>query len=173
MSHKPKKSLTRVRNAVAAVGLVTTAAVVGSIATDPESAWFRKLDKPDWQPPNEVFPLVWTSLYAGIAITATLTQNELQRRGEIGRLAGFRKALTVNLALNGLWSWLFFRSRRLDAATAGAAALAASSVGLARRAGGVRAGYGLQLAPYAAWTSFATVLAGELWRRNGDRSDHG
>lgn len=169
MNRKPDTSVTKVRNALCAAGLVTAAAVAGSIATDPDSAWYSKLDKPDWQPPREAFPLVWTSLYAGIAVTATLVQNELQRRHDTERLTGFRAALVSNLALNGLWSWLFFRSHRLDAATIGAAALAASSVDLARRAGRVRPGYCRQLIPYAAWTSFATVLAGELWRRNPDQ----
>ncbi len=164
--HQSPTTPTKVRNALCAAGLVTTAAVAGSVATDADGAWYRKLDKPEWQPPKAAFPVVWTSLYAGIAITATLVQNELQRRGETGRTASFRKALAANLALNGLWSWLFFRSHHLGAATAGAAALAASSVDLARRAGRVRPRYGRQLAPYAAWTSFATVLAGELWRRN-------
>lgn len=164
-----EQQVTKLRNALCAGGLVAATAVAGSMATEPDSGWYRKLDKPDWQPPSAAFPIVWTSLYAGIAITATLVQNELQRRQDPRQLAGFRRALVANLALNGLWSWLFFRSRRLDAATVGAAALAASSAGLARRAGRVKPGHGRQLVPYAAWTAFATVLAGELWRRNGER----
>lgn len=162
-----EQQMRKVRNALCAGGLVAATAVAGSLATEPESGWYRKLDKPDWQPPNAAFPIVWTSLYAGMAITATLVQNELQLRKDAEQLTGFRRALVTNLALNGLWSWLFFRSRRLDAATVGAAVLAASSADLARRAGRVKPRYGRQLVPYAAWTSFATVLAGELWRRNG------
>lgn len=169
--HNPTApAVSRVRNALLAGGLVTAAAVGGSLATDPESAWYRALDKPDWQPPKQAFPIAWTSLYAGIAITATLVQNELQRRGDTEQLAGFRRAMVTNLALNGAWSWLFFRSHHLAAATAGAAALAASSARLARRAGRARGRYGASLLPYAAWTAFATALAGEIWRRNQSQS---
>ncbi len=164
-----KQQVRKLRNALYAGGLVAAAAAAGSLATDPDSGWYRKLDKPDWQPPKAAFPVVWTGLYAGIAVTATLVQNQLRLRKDPERLAGFRSALVTNLALNGLWSWLFFRSHRLDAATVGAAALAVSSADLARRAGQVEPRYGRQLVPYAAWTGFATVLAGELWRRNGDQ----
>ncbi len=158
------------RNAAFATGLVAAAAVGGSVATDPDGQWYARLKKPDWQPPSSAFPVVWTSLYAGIAITSTLVLNELERRGEAEAAADYRRKLAVNLTLNGLWSWLFFRSHNLGAATAGAAALAASSSGLAKAGGRVRGRYGLSLLPYAAWTSFATVLAGTIWSLNRRRA---
>ncbi|HIW28746.1 MAG TPA: tryptophan-rich sensory protein, partial [Candidatus Luteococcus avicola] len=71
----------------------------------------------------------------------------------------------VNLVLNGGWSWVFWQARQLGAATGVAAALAASSADLVRRVG-KRRERGVILAPYAAWTAFATVLTAELWRRN-------
>ncbi|MGY2085547.1 tryptophan-rich sensory protein [Blastococcus sp. SYSU DS0539] len=43
------------------------AAVVGALATDPGSRWFRSLDKPSWYPPPQAFGIVWTGLYAGLA----------------------------------------------------------------------------------------------------------
>ena len=73
-----------------------------------------------------------------------------------------------NQALNGAWSWVFFRKHDLPLSALGAAILAASSIGLARRAGRVDPKYGALLAPYALWTSFATVLATEVWRRNSE-----
>lgn len=159
------------RNAAVATGLVAAAAVGGSVATDPDGQWYAGLSKPAWQPPSSAFPVVWTTLYAGIAVTSTLVLNELQRRGDTAATSAYRRKLAVNLTLNGLWSWLFFRSHRLDAATVGAAALAASSAQLARRAGRVRGRYGVALAPYAAWTAFATVLAGTIWSRNRSHTD--
>ena len=53
------------------VGVLTAAtAVSGSIATDPKSAWYTALDKPAWQPPGAVFPIVWTALYASIGVAS-------------------------------------------------------------------------------------------------------
>lgn len=40
-------------------GAMTTAtAVSGSIATDTKTLWYKSLDKPKWQPPGWIFPIV-------------------------------------------------------------------------------------------------------------------
>lgn len=156
-------------NALFAGSLVSAAAVVGSLATEPDGEWYRTLNKPTWQPPSIAFPVVWSSLYTDIAVTSTAVLNELERRGETEQAAAYRKALATNLALNSFWSWLFFRWHHLGASTLGAGVLAASSIGLAKRAGAVRPGFGVALGAYAAWTGFATVLAGTVWWLNRER----
>lgn len=158
----------RLRNLAFSGAMVVAAAAAGSVATEPSGEWYRRLDKPSWQPPGVAFPIVWTSLFAGIAATSTVALNELERRGDVEQAAQYRRALTTNLALNSLWSWLFFRWHYLGAAAVGAGVLAADSIQLARRAGRVRPQYGRLLAPYAVWTSFATVLATAVWWRNRD-----
>ena len=159
----------RLRNAALAGTMVATAAVAGSIASQPDDDWYRSLDKPSWQPPSVAFPIVWTTLYADIAATSAGVLNELERRGDSEGAAEYRKALATNLALNGAWSWLFFRWHNLPAATVGAGVLAVNSIRLARRAAQVDPRYGKFLAPYTVWTSFATLLAGVVWWRNRDQ----
>ncbi len=159
----------RLRNAACSGALVATAAVAGSIASRPNDEWYRTLDKPAWQPPPIAFPIVWTALYADIAGTSAAVLSELERRGDHDGAAQHRKALATNMALNAAWSWLFFRWHNLPAATFGAGVLALSSIRLAKRASRVDPRFGRLLAPYAAWTSFATVLAGVVWSRNRDR----
>lgn len=78
----------------------------------------------------------------------------------------FKRALGVNLVLNAGWSYLFWQGRNNWVSTAEAAALAVSSIDLARRAGKVSKGAGAALVPYAAWTSFATALTGSIAQRN-------
>lgn len=156
----------RARNAAISGALVTAAAVAGSVATEPDGRWYRTLDKPSWQPPPAAFPIVWTSLYALIATTSAAALNDLERRGAAEEAAEYRRALATNLALNGLWSWLFFRWHYLGAATVGAGVLATSSVRLAKRASRVKRRYGRLLALYAVWTTFATVLSAVIWWRN-------
>jgi len=123
----------RARNLATTGGLVAAAAAAGSLATDPDGGWYRDLEKPSWQPPPVAFPIVWTTLYADIAVTSAAVLNELDRRGEVEQAAEFRKALAGNLALNGGWSWLFFRGHNLPASTLGAGVLAMNSLRLARR----------------------------------------
>lgn len=151
--------------ATVAAGVVACA-VAGSALTDTDSRWYRRLDKPSWQPPPVAFPLVWSSLYALIAVAGTSAIADLEEADEPGRARGVRIALAGNLALNAAWSGLFFRARNLPLATAGAAALAASSADLARRAGAAGPGKAVALGVYAAWCAFATVLSGEIARRN-------
>src|SRR6185369_18019785 len=88
---------------------VTASAVAGGLATDPDGAYYRTLDKPSWQPPPPVYGIVWTPLYADIALS---TGHAIARLGDEQRVREQRSliaALGINLALNAGWSWLFFR----------------------------------------------------------------
>src|SRR5947208_3485960 len=85
--------------AVAAGGAALTAPGVGD--------WYANLEKPPFNPPNELFGPVWTALFASMAVAAWLVW---RKRG----WAGARKPLTlflVQLALNLAWSGLFFGLR--------------------------------------------------------------
>src|SRR3954453_18855629 len=62
MSHRGQR--------LAAAAGPVAAALVGGLATDPDSRWFRELRKPSWYPPPQTFGIVWTGLYAGIAWAA-------------------------------------------------------------------------------------------------------
>ncbi len=150
------RTLARVGAAVAAC------AVVGSLATTPDSGWYRGLRKPRWQPPAAAFPLVWTTLYAVITVASTATIAELAEQGRTEDAAAFRRALGANLALNAGWSVAFFRLRRLGLATAWSAVLAASSADLSRRAAATGRGKAEALGAYAGWTAFATLLSGTV-----------
>lgn len=145
---------------------VAATAVAGSLLTDPDSAWYRSLRKPTWQPPASAFPIVWTGLYAIIAVATTAAITEAEEAGDLEKAAGLRRSLAVNLPLNAAWSGIFFRSRNLPAATLGAAALAASSADLARRAAATGSGKAVGLGLYAVWCGFATALSAELARLN-------
>ncbi|MFE9046504.1 TspO/MBR family protein [Streptomyces sp. NPDC007818] len=115
--------------AAAAAAAVAAAAVVGSRAVDADSAWYKTLDKPDWQPPSWAFGAVWTPLYASIAWAAG--------RG-LGRARGVERTrlaagVGTNLVLNAAWNHLFFRCRSPRAGLAGTALLDVSNAHLIRR----------------------------------------
>jgi translocator protein len=143
---------------LAAAGPLASA-VVGGLATDPDSRWFRSLAKPPWYPPSQAFGIVWTGLYAGIAWAA----------GEVlatGAGPSFGRAYAANLVLNTAWTPIFFRAHRPWLAAVDSAALTVSTVDLARRAALVSGPAGAVLVPYAAWTAFATALTVAIARRN-------
>ena len=150
------------RDRLLPVAAAVGAAVLGGVSTDPGSPWFRGLRLPSFYPPPQTFGIVWTGLYTGVAWAG----GEVLARGDGRQRREFGRAFGVNMALNAAWSPIFFRAHRPWLATAEAAALTASTVDLARRAAEVHRPAGVALAPYAAWTAFATVLSGAIARLN-------
>ena len=142
---------------------VTATAVLGGLAGGGSSPWFRQLETPAFQPPPQVFPVVWTALYADIAVSTAAALSAARSRHTTTSL---RSALALNLTLNASWSWVFFRAHRLRGAVAVAALLTVSSADLARRAHFVAPRAGAALLPYAGWCAFATVLSASIARRN-------
>lgn len=145
---------------------VVAAAVVGGLGTDVRSPWYRRLDKPTWQPPGAAFGPVWTVLYGLMAVAAARSMDRLEE--PVGRHA-FARAFGVNLVLNAGWNWLFFRARRPRLALAELVLLEVSTVDLTRRAASTDAPAGAMLVPYAAWVAFAGALNAAIARRNPGR----
>ena len=146
---------------------VAVSAGVGAAATTPDVGWYAEADLPPWNPPAPVFPLVWTPLYADLAVTTAAALAALEAQGRLDEAADLRRALGVNLVLNTGWSVLFWRVRQPWVSTAWCVVLAAHSAALTRRLGRVDPSLGRALAAYPAWCGFATVLNAEIARRNG------
>ena len=180
------KALTLVWTAAA----TAATAALGGLATDPESRWYTTLRKPEWQPPTLAFPIVWTALYADIAVTSAVALDSggpadahgNEATAGAARTSGaptaverqkairaYRAALAANLALNAGWSWLFWRSRKPWLAAAEAGVLALSSADLARRTYALNRTAGVALVPYPLWCGFATVLSAAIARLNPGR----
>lgn len=129
--------------------------------TEPDAAWYRRLDKPTWQPPGEVFGPVWGVLYAAQAVAAWL----VWKHGEAGHDRAL-KLYGAQLLLNVGWTLVFFGLHHLGWAVIEIAALwvaVAATMASFRRHSPVA--FWL-LAPYLAWVSFAAALSFTIWRRN-------
>jgi tryptophan-rich sensory protein len=161
--------LTLTLRTVAATSAAAAAnAVVGGLARS-DRRWYRRLRKPAFQPPPTIFPIVWTALYANLAVTSAATIDGLRAAGRDEEASHYSTALGANLVLNAGWTWLFFRAHQPLLATAECAVLAVSSADLIRRSSTLDRRLGLALAPYAAWTTFAAVLSGAISRLNRRR----
>jgi tryptophan-rich sensory protein len=151
------------RTLLTTLAMSATAAVVGSVGTRPDSSWYRALDKPSWQPPSIAFPLVWTPLYGLIAYgTARMIDAEPdpEARRRLWALTG------VNLAANAGWCWAFFAAESAEAGLASIVALDGLNLALVNEARKRDRIAALALAPYAAWSLFATALNAEILRTN-------
>ena len=152
----------RVPTWVKTTAVVSLAAAAGTWAAQPGQAWYRRLDKPAWQPPPAAFPIVWTGLYALLALAGARAFDATPA----SQRPALRRSYAANLALNAGWTAVFFRARRPGAALIEIAALNASNVDLLRRAWRADRLAGAALAPYVAWTAFATALNADIARRN-------
>lgn len=148
---------------------VIATAVTGALATDPESPYYRGLQQPSWQPPPPVYGIVWTPLYADLAVTSAQALDVLEQQGRFDEKRSLTSALAANLVLNGSWNWLFFRVHLPWLAAGECAVLTASSVDLVRRIGKADRRAALALAPYPVWCAFATALTVAIARRNPRR----
>lgn len=137
-------------------------AAMGAVASVQAAAFYQQLAQPSWAPPSSVFGPVWSVLYALMGVAAWLVWREGGWRRRRGALALF----VAQLALNALWSWLFFGWHRGALAFADIVLLwlliVATLVGFWR----VRPLAGALLVPYLCWVSFASVLNFAVWHLN-------
>ena len=129
----------------------------------PPGQWYERLKKPSWRPPNWLFAPVWSLLYLAMAVAGWL----------VWRKAGFAGAAVpfvfyfLQLALNAVWTPIFFGLRRPGAAFVTIVLLwvaIAVTIVLFYPVDVVAA---LLLVPYLAWVSFASALNFAIWRLNG------
>lgn len=121
--------------------------------------WYAALQKPWFNPPNWLFGPAWTFLYILIAIAGWRTWE----RNSSGRAM---KLWWLQLALNFLWSPIFFTAHAVGGALAVIIALLLvilAFIALTWNRDRVAA---LLFAPYAAWVAFATMLNASIWWLN-------
>lgn len=140
------------------------AAAVGGTATSSSlSGWYDTLQKPSFSPPNAVFAPVWTTLYLMMGAARYLVARS---KAEPAAKRAASILYGLQLALNALWSILFFGRRAPGAALIELVllwtAIVLTIVAFAR----ISRLAALLLVPYLLWTTFATVLNGALWRLN-------
>lgn len=124
--------------------------------------WYRELNKPSFTPPDQVFPVVWTTLYGLIAWSGWRIWSAAPSRERDAALRLWISQLTANAQ----WSKLFFGQRRPRAAFADLLALESSILSYIKVARRVDRAAGNAFIPYAAWVAFAAVLNAEIVRLN-------
>ena len=157
------------KDARSVVGLVVALAIcfavagVGSVFTARSvPTWYAELAKPSWTPPGWLFGPVWTVLYVMMAVAAWLVWRQAGT-AEVGlALALF----AVQLALNGLWSPVFFGLRNPGLGFGVIVLLWLAIVGTMATFWRVKPAAAWLLAPYLAWVTYASALNFAVWRMN-------
>lgn len=144
--------------------LVFVAAAAGTVASLDAASFYSTLKRPEWAPPSSWFGPVWTVLYIAMAVAAWLVWRERFRSSASAALALF----VIQLALNALWSWLFFAWRQGATAFADIVLLCVLVAATIAAFWRVRPLAGALLVPYLAWILFAAALNFSVWQRNHD-----
>ncbi|WP_156460712.1 TspO/MBR family protein [Sphingomonas sp. Leaf339] len=126
--------------------------------------WYKRLDKPDYTPPDAVFGAVWPVLETGLAVGGyrLLRQPATTKRNVAAGL------WLLNSAMVGGWTELFFRRKALGPSALAAGAMVATGASYVATAARVDRPAAALGAPFVAWLGFATLLAVRIRQRNGE-----
>lgn len=140
-----------------AVGIAGSFFTVKAIPT-----WYEKLRQPSFRPPNWLFGPVWTLLYALMGISAYLVyQNRQLPLAKVGLIF-----FLIQLALNAIWTPLFFGAKKLDWAFFEIAFMWVFIVLSVVYFFVIVPLAGWLMLPYIVWVSFASLLNYSIWQLN-------
>jgi translocator protein len=150
---------------IAFIAISFAVAAFGSLSTiENVDGWYATAAKASWNPPNWIFGPVWTLLYTLMSVAAWLIWRERARVAVRPALAMY----VVQLALNAVWTPLFFGAYPLIGAPAlwiALAVIVAIDVTVLLtmlRFWPIRRAAAWLLVPYWAWVLFATTLNAAL-----------
>ncbi|MGP1281502.1 MAG: TspO/MBR family protein [Parasphingopyxis sp.] len=145
-----------------AAGAAALVAFLGATITDLDG-WYRTLEQPGWAPPDYVYGMAWTAIYALVALAAVTAWRRTPTTQASDMLIGL---FALNGFLNILWSLLFFRAQRPDWAMIELVALWISIVVLIVVCARYSRLAAVLLLPYLVWVSLAGALNWEVVRLN-------
>jgi len=137
--------------------------ISGFFTASSVNSWFATLNKPSFNPPSWLFGPVWTTLYIMMGVSFFIIWKSHAKLDK--RYTGYTY-YWLQLALNFLWSFLFFYFQRPDLALIDIVLLfimIASTIFSFRKISQTAAWL---LVPYLCWVAFATALNFEIWRLN-------
>jgi translocator protein len=143
--------------------LAAVTALVGSTITVLDS-WYFSLQQPAWAPPDYAFGIIWTAVFALIAVAGVFAWERAPTRRDLEYALGL---FALNGFLNLAWSFLFFRMQRPDLAFYELIALWLSILVLIVFCGRFSKLASLLLVPYLIWVTIAGALNWQVVQLNG------
>jgi benzodiazapine receptor len=133
---------------------LTIGGLAGIFTSREIAGWYSSLNRPSFNPPNWVFGPVWTTLYIvmGISLYLVWILPPSRQRQHAMMMYG------VQLALNFIWSFLFFYFKRIDLAVGEIILLWLSIAAMLVLFFRLRPVAAYLNIPYLFWVSFATIL---------------
>lgn len=130
-------------------------------------AWYERLNKPSFNPPNAVFPVVWAVLYSLIAVSGWRVWREIDSPERTAAL----RLWIAQLISNAEWTRIFFGEHLPAWSLADVLSLESAVLRYIAEARKVDKAAARLFVPYAAWVAFAAFLNEEILRRNPDAKE--
>lgn len=148
--------------------MMVTCVVIGYISgiltRGDVDTWYTTLVKPVFNPPNWIFAPMWTTLFILMGIAAGLVWDRIETQTET-----VKKGLlffAIQLALNVLWSILFFKLHNPMLALIEIIVLWLMIYETFVQFNKVNKIAGYLFIPYLLWVTFALVLNASIWWLN-------
>lgn len=141
---------------------LVTATVGGTITVLDD--WYYSLQQPAWAPPGYMFGIIWTVVFAMIALAGVFAWERAPTRRDVEISIGL---FALNGFLNLGWSFLFFRMQRPDLAFYELIALWLSIAALIGFCGRFSKAAAALLVPYIVWVTIAGALNWQVVQLNG------
>lgn len=148
--------------------VVTTCLIIGYFSgmssRESITTWYPTLVKPIFNPPNWIFAPVWTMLYIMMGVAGGMVWSRLESDKEIVKKAFM--FFIIQLALNALWSYLFFNMHNVLLSLIEIVLLWLMIYETHLQFKKIDKVAGMLLIPYLLWVTFATVLNTSIWWLN-------
>ena len=125
--------------------------------------WYDGLNKPSWTPPKWLFPVAWTTLYLFMSFAA-------MRVAQLDDNAHAMAFYALQLALNTLWTPIFFGLRRMRTGMIVILCLWVAVFGTMVAFFLLDTLAGILFVPYVAWVTTASALNWSVWRLNPEEA---
>lgn len=137
-------------------------AAIGMATAGDVGEWYKTLNRPSFTPPNWIFPVMWSLLYALIA-SAGWRISRIADKKERKALLGI---FAIYMGLNWTWSFVFFSAHEIFAGFVWILVINVAALAIIVRAHGTDKLVSFLMIPPLCWTLFAAVLNGAYWRLN-------
>lgn len=152
------------RIALVVLTCLTVGYLSGIVTRDSITTWYPTLIKPVFNPPNWIFGPVWTVLYIMMGVAGGMVWNRIDSNEALVKKAF--KFFIIQLALNALWSYLFFGLHNPLLALIEIVLLWLMILETHNQFKKIDKTAALLMIPYLAWVTFATVLNASIWWLN-------
>ncbi len=148
---------------IALLAPLAVGAVSGWVTVESVNGWFATINKPPFNPPNEVFAPVWSTLYILMGISFFIVWKSDAAKDDKRQAFIF---YFVQLLLNFAWSFIFFEFHEIGWAFIDIILLWLMIMFTIISFANISRIAAVLLIPYICWVGYAGVLNYFIWRLN-------